>query len=268
VRIDPPATAGASGNAEPATRGSVGVMIALTLGLLCALVVAVGVTLVVALPKMQASSSARKLTISKANLKLIVAGMHAYHDDYGRFPPPFSRDADGKKMHSWRVRLLPYLGADAQAYHNQFKMDEPWDSEHNLNVASSMPDVYRSPSDPAARSSNVPNYYVLIGEQTLFPDNASGAGMADNLDPLNHTILVVESVAHSNIWTEPVDYEISRMAFELNTFSGDDMSGPIPGGVLVGLADGSTYLIEDDTPVEMVEGMTTRSGNDQIPPDL
>ncbi len=92
--------------------------------------------------------------------------------------------------------------------------------------------------------------------------------MADNLDPLNHTILVVESVAHSNIWTEPVDYEISRMAFELNTFSGDDMSGPIPGGVLVGLADGSTYLIEDDTPVEMVEGMTTRSGNDQIPPDL
>ena len=92
--------------------------------------------------------------------------------------------------------------------------------------------------------------------------------MNNNLDPLNHTILVVESVARSNIWTEPVELHVSKMTFELNTFSGDDLSGPIAGGVLVGLADGSTFLIEEDTPAEMVEGMTTPSGNDQVPPEL
>ncbi len=268
VQIDAPQKANQSSNAEPATRASVGVMIALTLGVLCTLIAGVGVTLVLAIPKLQSTANVRKMTVSTANLKLIVTGLHAYHDEYGRFPPPYSRNAEGKKMHSWRVLVLPYLGAEARAYHERFKLDEPWDSKHNLDVASSMPDVYRSPSDLATVGSNVANYYVVVGSQTLFPDSEEGATMNNNLDPLNHTILVVESVARSNIWTEPVELHVSKMTFELNTFSGDDLSGPIAGGVLVGLADGSTFLIEEDTPAEMVEGMTTPSGNDQVPPEL
>jgi Protein of unknown function (DUF1559) len=32
-----------------------------------------------------------------------------YHDTYGRFPPAYIADHDGRPMHSWRVLILPLL---------------------------------------------------------------------------------------------------------------------------------------------------------------
>lgn len=267
VQINPPESA-AEVEAPPPSKTSVGVMIALTLGFVSLLLAGVGISLVIVTPNLRNNSNARKLTLAKANIKLIVAAMHSYHSQHGSFPPSYTVDKNGKRMHSWRVLLLPHLGPDAQQLYIQYKMEEPWDSEDNLAVASIMPDVYRSPADRSAVGGNTSSYFVIVGPQTLFPGNGRQAGYENNLDPLNHTILVVESVPRNTIWTEPEDYEIATMRFELNTFSGGDISGPLPGGVMVGLADGSTYFIEEDTPKEMVEAMTTRSGSDEGPPDL
>src|SRR5262249_21734482 len=66
---------------------------------------------------------------STNNLKQIALAMHSYHDTMGRFPPAIVRDKEGKPLYSWRVLLLPYL--EQQNLYNQFKLDEPWDSEHN-----------------------------------------------------------------------------------------------------------------------------------------
>jgi hypothetical protein len=44
---------------------------------------------------------------------------------------------------SWRVGLLPYIGE--KALHEQFKLDEPWDSAHNKPLIEKMPEVFESP---------------------------------------------------------------------------------------------------------------------------
>ena len=48
--------------------------------------------------------------------------------------------ADGKPLHSWRVAILPHLGEEE--LFKQFKLHEPWDSEHNKKLIPKIPSVY------------------------------------------------------------------------------------------------------------------------------
>ena len=52
----------------------------------------------------------------------------------------------GKPLLSWRVHILPYL--EQQELYDQFHLDEPWDSEHNRQLISLMPETYIDPSSP------------------------------------------------------------------------------------------------------------------------
>jgi hypothetical protein len=51
-----------------------------------------------------------------------------------------SYTANGKPLLSWRVHLLPRLGEEAM--YRRFKLDQPWDSPANRNLAYSVPQVY------------------------------------------------------------------------------------------------------------------------------
>src|SRR5439155_8430347 len=64
---------------------------------------------------------------SMNNLKQIALAFHNYLDVNKAFPASTSKD--GKPLLSWRVHILPYLEQDG--LYKQFKLDEPWDSEHN-----------------------------------------------------------------------------------------------------------------------------------------
>src|SRR5262245_39481877 len=66
---------------------------------------------------------------SSNNLKEIGLALHNYHAAHNHFPPAAICDKDGQPLLSWRVAILPYI-EQANLY-RQFKLDEPWDSEHN-----------------------------------------------------------------------------------------------------------------------------------------
>src|SRR5205814_6093315 len=68
---------------------------------------------------------------SANNLKQLMLAMHNYHDVYGRFPADI-RDKDGKPLLSWRVHILPFI--EQVNLYKQFRLDEPWDSEHNKKL--------------------------------------------------------------------------------------------------------------------------------------
>jgi len=139
-----------------------------------------------------------------ANLKQIAFALHKYHDRFGSLPPAVVRDADGNKMHSWRVLILPYLG-HAHLY-EQYDFSQPWNSAKNRRLQAAMPDCYRCPG--AVRRGQVQpgatNYVVVAGPGTLWP--VAGCARVDAVrDDPACTLLLLEWAGSDIIWTEPRD---------------------------------------------------------------
>ena len=74
------------------------------------------------------------------NLKQLALAMHDYSDHNSQFPAAAIYSRDGRPLLSWRVAILPYI--EQQALYNQFKLDEPWDSPHNIKLLPLMPRIY------------------------------------------------------------------------------------------------------------------------------
>jgi hypothetical protein len=141
------------------------------------------------------------------NLKHIGLALHNYHDVYKHFPPAASADKNGKPLLSWRVHVLPYL--DQQDLYRQFKLDEPWDSEHNKKLIEKMPDIYRVPTLPPLERYKT-TYVVPVGEGTVFHDHV-GTPLKEIKDGTSKTILVLEADReHAVTWTKPDDWQFDR----------------------------------------------------------
>jgi hypothetical protein len=65
---------------------------------------------------------------------------------------------------SWRVSLLPYLGETP--LYKEFKLDEPWDSDHNKKLIEMIPDVLKSPRGGAPAGHT--HYRTFVGPQAIF----------------------------------------------------------------------------------------------------
>ncbi len=154
-----------------------------------------------------ARANAQRAT-SVSYLKQIAVAMHNYHDTYKRFPPAATCDAAGKPLLSWRVQLLPFLGEDA--LYRQFKLDEPWDSEHNKQLIDRMPRLF---ADPAARlKPGMTTYQVPIGEGTVF-GGKEALRLQDIKDGTSNTILVVNVTPdRAVVWTKPEDLPVTEAA--------------------------------------------------------
>jgi len=155
--------------------------------------------------------------VDSANLRRLALAVHAHHNDYGGFPSYAICDANGKPLLSWRVALLPYL--EQKNLHALFRLDEPWDSPHNLKVLESapMPEVYR-PSDKRGDGKSTP-YRVFYNPtkepgQTLFtiPHGNDAVGVSisqvNNNDGLSGTLLIV-TTQDLVPWTKPDEISLA-----------------------------------------------------------
>ncbi|MEX2139391.1 MAG: DUF1559 domain-containing protein [Pirellulales bacterium] len=143
------------------------------------------------------------------NLKQLALSMHNYLDVYKHFPPAATADKAGKPLLSWRVHVLPYV-EEGELY-RQFKLDEPWDSEHNKQLIEKMPDIFRVPILPPLPKYTT-TYLVPVGEETLFYDD-KGTPIKEVRDGVSKTILIVEADAdQAVIWSKPGDWQFDPKA--------------------------------------------------------
>lgn len=140
------------------------------------------------------------------NLKQIGLAFHNYESVYQSFPSNVNA-ADGKPLLSWRVQILPFL-AQEELY-KQFKLDEPWDSDHNKKLIEKMPVVYALPNVKTKEAGQT--FYQsfvakkkVAGRPFLLEGEKNGLRLAAVTDGLSNTFLCAEA-ADPVVWTKPDD---------------------------------------------------------------
>jgi hypothetical protein len=127
--------------------------------------------------------------------------MHNYHDNNGQLPPAVVYGEEGKPLYSWRVLLLPYI--EQQPLYHEFRLDEPWDSPHNIQLLSKMPATYAAPGSKAKK---LPPYHtvvhVFVGKGTAFEEGPGLRLGRDFPDGTSTTILLFEAGTPVP-WTKP-----------------------------------------------------------------
>jgi hypothetical protein len=163
----------------------------------------VGVLVSLLLPAVNAARAAAQRNASINNMRQISIALLNYHDANKKFPDRAITDKTGKSLLSWRVRVLPYL--EEIDLYNEFKKDEPWDSEHNKKLIARMPAVF---ANPASNLQDKTTYLLPVGKGTAWAAE-KGFTLKDIKDGTSKTIALLEvDEANAVIWTKPDDWEL------------------------------------------------------------
>ena len=193
------------------------------------------------------NQSAAHKAASVNNLRQIAMAFMTFEEEHGYLPSVTTKLPGTKHPVSWRVAILKYLD---EGLYNEYKLDEPWYSDHNKKLLEKLPSFYRHPSQ-AKDDTNI-GYMTLVGETT-----ATGNGETPITDSDGtRTILVTE--ATTNIpWTKPEDHLVDDKSF---------LPGRRPdrNGWNVVFVDGSSHFISADTSPEVLKALVTRDSLDQI----
>jgi hypothetical protein len=209
-------------------------------------------------PIAKKAQESAKRHISTNNLKQMALAMHAYHDAYKSLPARANHDAEGKPLLSWRVHVLPFL--EQEGVYKQFKLDEPWDSEHNKKLIPRIPEIYRSPYKKGEADGKTP-YLVPVGKDLLFPGK-KGLHLREITDGTSNTIMIVEAGEEREvIWTKPDDLQVNAK---------DPLAGlgrPGQTGFPAAFADGSVRYIARTIDAKLFYSLLTRNGGEVASPD-
>ncbi len=196
--------------------------------------------------------SVSQLARSQNNMKQILLAMHQYENDHGKFPDDI-RDKQGKALLSWRVAILPYM--EQNNLYKLFKLDEPWDSEHNKKFSEVVVKVYSSPMQTKI-DRNKTTYLAIRGEG-LFLDKKGGTPIKDITDGTSNSIGLVEADdTEAVIWTKPADLQPKKE---------DPLKGltkTYKDRVPVGLLDGSIKMVSAKIDPKNFWSMLTISGGE------
>jgi hypothetical protein len=187
-------------------------------------------------------------------MKQLGLAMLNYQSEHGRFPPAVVYGEDGKPLYSWRVLILPFIEQDR--IYQRFKLDEPWDSPHNIQLLSEMPVDY---APPPGKKSKVPAYHtvckVFVGKGAAF-EGRDGIPLKELTDTTN-TILIAEAGTPVP-WTKPEDfaYDPDEPLPNLDGFFKDI--------IRVGMADGSLRFVSSSLDEKVWRAAITRDGGKKM----
>jgi type II secretory pathway pseudopilin PulG len=216
-------------------------------GLLC-----IGVLAALLLPAIGAARDAARKASCTNNIRQIAIALAQYESTYKCYPPAYTLDASGNRLHSWRALILPFL--DEPALYESIDFSKPWNDPVNSHLLTSDVPIFRCPHMPQAGTSN---YVVLEG-----PDCALKGGdtttIAEIVDGLANTVMLVEVSNDAAVaWAEPKDMSVE-------TFLNQPLRSNHSGGAHVATCDVSVKLASEQMDSRVKQAISTRSGNESI----
>ena len=223
-------------------------------------VAVIGTLVGLLLPAVQAARETARRTQSMNYMRQIMLAILNYESAKKTYPPYANFDAAEKPLLSWRVHILPYI--EQEALYKQFRLDEPWDSEHNKQLIPQMPALYLDPSSRFSPADGKTHYVGVLGEGRLFDGSAEGRKMKSITDGTSNSIALVQTGdAGAVIWTKPNDWQPDA----------DDLMKPFdalhPGGFMAGFCDGRVAFLGDDVDQEVFNALLTVDGEEAVDPN-
>lgn len=214
-------------------------------------VATIGVLVGMLLPAVQQAREAARRSESMNRMRQIALAVLNYESAYKKFPNNIL-DKDGNPLLSWRVAILPFM--EENALYEQFHLDEPWDSEHNIQLLPMMPSGFQNANVPFDDKTV---FLGFAGQGTIFGKDQIGFGNIS--DGSSNTILVVEANMDEAIeWSRPADLPFDRDR---------DVSavGQLrPGGFNAVLCDGSVQFIAESIEQETLKNLIQRDDGNVV----
>ena len=212
------------------------------------------------LPAVQAAREAARRNQSMNNMKQLILGLLNYESTYRDFPAQAICDPNGKPLLSWRVAILPYV--EEQALYNEFHLDEPWDSPHNIKLLPRMPEMMLDPSTRNLEAADGKTHYLgVAGQGALFSGQPKGTSIRKITDGMSKTIAIVQvNDDHAVAWTKPEDY--NTQVHQADPVGG--IGSLHPNVFLAAFADGHVEGVLSEAPAEAINAAFTISGGEAI----
>jgi hypothetical protein len=219
---------------------------------------AIGTLVALLLPAVQAAREAARRNSSMNNLKQIMLGLLNHESARGALPAQANFDKTGKPLLSWRVHILPYM--EQVELYRKFRLDEPWDSEHNKALIPLMPQVYAHPGSKLNPAEGKTNYLGVQGKDHMFSGKPEGRRLRDIEDGTSNTITIVQATDERAVtWTKPEDFETGK----------DDPNqglGGLAGDIfLAAFCDGSVRAVSKQVDPAALRALFTVSGGEAVP---
>jgi hypothetical protein len=200
----------------------------------------------------------KKKEKESGNLQRLSFAMNAYHAEVNHLPQPAIYDKNGKPLLSWRVALLPHLGHEE--LYKQFKLEEPWDSEHNKKLLAKMPDVYQSTVWDKNNPSHT-TFKVFVSKKGSAPSSAFVENEAVKLEQIlkgdgnANTVLIVEG-GEQVPWTKPEDIPFDPQK------PLPDLDKHFPHGWHAVFGDNTVRKIKKGAPEKLLKQIITYNGGE------
>ena len=218
---------------------------------------AAGVTVILCMlvaliiPELATRDPDRRL-ICMNNLSQMGKALLAYEAHFGAFPAPYTSDADGRPLVSWRALILPYL--ERQDIYAECCFDEPWDGPTNAELARIDLRFMRCPSDPDVQGAQT-NYLAVVGPGTIWSTDESVS--LDDVEDPTRTIVLVEVAGSDIAWMEPRDLSLEDALRGINAEPAPSISSGHPGCVNVLFADGHTEFLSERMALDELRDLLT-----------
>lgn len=222
------------------------------------LLVVIAIASILAALILPATRSARPnsyRTQCQNNLQNVTLALIAYASAHKAFPPAYTIDSNGNRLHSWRTLILPHL--DQQELYDSIDFSKPWNHPANAKAFSTTLGVFSCPSAKLP-----PGFTVYLGNAAIEGcfDGSQPRPLTDITDPPGQTLLVVEvSSSHAVHWMAPEDADGDTI---INAAQG---SGTAHMGLsMAGFVDGRVRTLSDNLDVSVRRALISIAGDDAV----
>jgi hypothetical protein len=143
-----------------------------------------------------------------ANVKQLALAIQNYESQYHQYPPAYTVDAEGNRLHSWRAIILPFL--EQKSLYAKIDFTQPWDHPNNAEARETEVLGYRCPSSFRYVPKCFTTYFAL-DDPTGVVWGETGRTKSELDDFTNRIMLYETSPGNAVHWMEPKDGDLQML---------------------------------------------------------